>query len=72
MCVFTLYLFCFLKLKKKKKSRGGGGEEIRHTTCTRIHVLSALAERVPCSAPTTSTKSGQADGSNERSAKIIQ
>lgn len=64
MCVFTLYLFCFILFFLKKG--------ITHTTCTRIHVLSALAERVPCSAPTTSTKSGQADGSNERSAKIIQ
>lgn len=53
-------LFCKIKFKKKN---GGGG--FTHKTQTRVHVLSALAERVPCSAPTTSTKSGQADGSNE-------
>lgn len=39
-------------------------------TC--VHVLSALAKRVPYSTSTTSTKSSQADGSNERSAEIIQ
>lgn len=43
-----------------------------HKTHTCVHVLSALAKRVPSSASTTSTKSGQADGSSERSAKIIQ
>ncbi len=43
-----------------------------HETHTCVHVLSALAKRVPSSASTTSAKSSQADGSNERSAEIIQ
>lgn len=37
-----------------------------------IHVFSALAKTVPSSAWATSAKSSQADGSNERSAEIIQ
>lgn len=66
MCVHVIFVL-FRKIKKEKKK---GISHTQHAHASMF--LSALAERVPCSAPTTSTKSGQADGSNERSAKIIQ